>query len=79
MHKWRLDEKEYKEWFIECTKESKEFSPKEKCFDESGRCPFCGANAKKELDERKKRKQQYNRDQEERERQLNKNTLLGYF
>lgn len=41
-------------WLIGCVVEDETFSPDEDSFNVNGRCPICGANAKKELDGRKR-------------------------
>lgn len=78
MHKWFKDEKR-DEWFVICDKENKDFSPKEVCFDNNGRCPHCGENAKAEMDKRKKEKLRKLREKEVFEESVKKNTLNYYF
>lgn len=68
-----------KEWRIICSEFQKEFNPKLACFKEKGICPFCGKNAYRELEERKKRKKEMIEEKREKERLESKNTLEGWF
>ncbi len=56
MHKWIKSLEG--EWFIFCEKENKQFSIRFKCFQELGLCMYCGEHAKKEIENRKKAREE---------------------
>jgi rRNA maturation endonuclease Nob1 len=75
-HRWSLVKGE---WFVVCDENKKDFSCKIKCFQELGTCPYCGKNARLELEKRKKKKEENRREKYILEKQLNKGKLSGYF
>lgn len=77
-HRWTLDNPDGV-WLIICDEFKRDFSPKNKLFESEGKCPFCGKNARKELEERKRRKKERRREKLAEDKLKSRNTLTGYF
>ena len=76
-HSWYKEEKSGA-WWVKCIKKDKLFIP-DKEFNLTGRCPYCGEDALKEMEMRKRVKKEIERQEQMKEELKKRNTLKGYL